>query len=400
MSESVAQGIYTYSHHFSPFVYDMVANLRKYDPIIFTHGIGVHENYRQWPVYAPNVVNTTLMPSNPMLFRRLTQKVTTSLKSIGLYNLVLGSFLRRGKSVFAKAVQEHQVRLIHAHFGPIGLLFVGLCQELRLPLVVSTYGYDVSSLPRTDIAYLRDLPTMFRYAAVILAMSEDMRSDLISLGCSPDKIVIHHTGVDVDRFRFVPKRRNQKVRILTVCHYVEKKGLPYLIQAFSQLRDQFPSVELRIVGRGKQNNQVTQEVDHLIKTHNLDIQQQPFIPPAEISEEFAQADVFVLPSVTTQDGEKEGVPTVLMEAQSSGLPVVSTWHAGIPEVVIDGRTGFLVKEREVHDLAEKLIQLLRSEELRRQMGQMGRAHIEREFNIRIQAEKLERVYDTVTKRTL
>jgi colanic acid/amylovoran biosynthesis glycosyltransferase len=278
--------------------------------------------------------------------------------------------------------------------------FLPICRELGLPLIVSTYGYDVSLLPLKDKAYVRNLQAMFDYATVVLAMSQDMRSDLIALGCPDDKVVIHHTSVDMDGFAFWSSRHGSpRIRILTICNYVEKKGLPYLIQAFAQARKQFPNVELRIVGRPAEDedNDIAREVDRLIEAFDLheDVDQRHFVPFASLPGEFAQADIFVLPSITTRNGEKEGIPTVLLEAQSSGLPVISTWHAGIPEAVVDGETGFLVEECDVEDLAAKLALLVSSEELRERMGKKGRKHIGREFNIQTQIERLERIYDRV-----
>ena len=394
----VAHGIYTYADSFAPFVYDIVAHLKRYDPVIFTYGLGVHEVYTRFPVYAPNALDAFGASSNPRRFRRLTRAVSMVLNYAGLRDRVMHSLQQRGGDVLAQAVQKHRVQLLHAHFGPTGLSFLPICQELRLPLIVSTYGYDVSSRPLRDGAYAQSLQTMFHYATIVLAMSQDMRSDLIALGCPDDKIVIYHTSVDIDNFAFRSSRHGSPgIRILTVCNYVEKKGLPYLIQAFAQVRKQFSNVELRIVGRPAEDNDITREVDRFVETFNLheSVTQQLFVPHGRILEEMAQADIFALPSVTAQNGDKEGVPTVLLEAQSSGLPVVSTWHAGIPEAVVDGETGFLVEERDVEDLAAKLALLVSSEELRERMGKIGREHIEREFNIQTQTEKLERIYDRV-----
>jgi colanic acid/amylovoran biosynthesis glycosyltransferase len=106
----------------------------------------------------------------------------------------------------------------------------------------------------------------------------------------------------------------------------------------------------------------------------------------------ANADIFILPSYTSERGDKEGTPMVLMEAQAMGLPVVSTFHAGIPEVVIDGEAGFLIKEKDVDALADRLEYLLAHPELRIEMGKKGRAHIEKNYDVKQEAKELVKLY--------
>jgi colanic acid/amylovoran biosynthesis glycosyltransferase len=111
-------------------------------------------------------------------------------------------------------------------------------------------------------------------------------------------------------------------------------------------------------------------------------------------EELDRAHLFLAPSVTAGDGDTEGgAPTVLLEAQAAGLPVLATWHADIPEVVRDGETGFLVPERDSAALAEKLIYLAEHPELWPVLGAAGRRHMETNYNIRCETHKLENVYE-------
>jgi colanic acid/amylovoran biosynthesis glycosyltransferase len=397
----VAHGIYTYAHKFPPFVYNQLYYLEQYKPVVFTYGIGVHEVYYQFPVYAPNAMATKTGSDDARGFRRLSQAIGGILSLLGLRDFVLRVMQRRGKDFFLQAAKGEHVRLLHAHFGPSGVKFLPLCQRLGLPLVVSTYGYDITSLPLQNITYRQAIDDLFTNASLVLAMSRDMHARLIDLGCPQDKVVVHHTSVNVNDFAFdnIDRKNKEKLRILTVCNYVEKKGLPYLIKAFAQVQERFPQTELRIVGRPQESNKITNEVDRLIEELGLyaKVSQQASIPYREMPKEYAEADIFALPSVTAQDGNQEGVPTVLMEAQSSGLPTVSTWHAGIPEVVLDEETGFLVEERDIEALADRLAQLLASRELREQMGSRGRAYVEKEFNIHRQTKRLEQLYDQVLR---
>jgi colanic acid/amylovoran biosynthesis glycosyltransferase len=118
-------------------------------------------------------------------------------------------------------------------------------------------------------------------------------------------------------------------------------------------------------------------------------------PQAEIKNEMNNADIFILPSITPTDGNKEGIPVVLMEAQAMKLPVIATSYSGIPEVVSNGRSGFLVPEKEVSLLADKIEILLKDHELRMKMGEEGRMHIEKEFNINKINQRLEEIFSHI-----
>ena len=399
----VAHGVYTYVDRFAPFVYDVVSHHQRYRPVIFSYGVGVHKVYRQYPVYAPNALDGKILPSNPNKFRYVSNKISQLLSILGIRQLVLRSLQRRGSDALVNAIHREQVRLFHAHFGSSGVKFLPLCRQLKLPMVVSTYGYDLTSLPLSDLEYRQNLIDLFDYASFVFAMSRDMRARLLELGCPEDKAVIHHTSIDVDDFAYrAPREDVDTLRILTVCNYVEKKGLPYLVKALALVKKQAPNVELRIVGRPSEPNAIARELDRLIADLGLEdtVHQEGFIPFEMLPEEFAQADIFALPSVIASDGDQEGIPTVLLEAQSSGLPVVSTRHAGIPDAVLDGKTGFLAPERDVEQLADRLLKLVLNFDLRREMGKSGREYIEQEFNIHRQMKRLEEIYDSVIKRII
>src|SRR3972149_897016 len=116
---------------------------------------------------------------------------------------------------------------------------------------------------------------------------------------------------------------------------------------------------------------------------------------SEIKYYMDNSDIFILSSVTALDGDTEGTPTVLMEAQACGLPVVSTRHSGIPEVVLDGKSGFLVPERDVDALSEKLDYLIRNPELWPEMGRYGRKFVEERYDIHKLNQRLVKIYEAL-----
>jgi colanic acid/amylovoran biosynthesis glycosyltransferase len=279
--------------------------------------------------------------------------------------------------------------IVHCHYGEVGLGYRFLGRFWSAPLVVSFYGYDCSSLPRAmgDGLYR----PLFRLADSVIVLSEAMRERLLSLGCPPALLHVHPLGVDTSRFAF--RKRNspgEVVRILTVGRLVEKKGIEFALRAVAQVVPDYTKLRYDIIGDGPLRDSLERlsralQLEHVVR----------FLGPVEeagVAEAMDRADLFVLPSITAADGDEEGTPTVLIEASSCGLPIVSTRHAGIPEVVVDGISGFLVPERDVPALAERIRLLLERPERWAALGRAGRRHVESHFDTRVLSRRMEAHY--------
>lgn len=308
----------------------------------------------------------------------------------------LSNRLHRAPIMFRRAARNHQVKLLHAHFGPLGIEFLPVAKTLRLPLLTSFLGWDASSLPQ-DSKSLRDLRRLFHRGDAVLVVSSTMKLDLIQLGCPEEKITVHHCAVDMDRFvPGPPNLRASTTKLLSVCNFTEKKGLRFLIQALPLVRERYPDASLRIVGKERDDEARSEKrfTENLI--HELGLTGVVTIAGpkhfSEIHEEYRKSDIFVLPSVTARTGEKEGIPVALMEAQACGLPVVSTLHAGIPEAVVEGKSGYLVPERDVKELSDAICLVLSRRTEWPTMGQYGREHIDKHFNLATQIDALGRIY--------
>ena len=287
---------------------------------------------------------------------------------------------------FATIMDENGVELIHAHFGDIGNYSIRLRLLLKRPLIVSFYGIDVAIADSTTYAEL------FKTENNITVLSNDMKNDLIRLGCSEKKIIIHHLGVDLNKFSYNERHVNpsEKIKFLCVGRFVEKKGIIYAIKAFSKLLLKHKNIELRIIGDGEMRKEIENQI------YDLEIQNEVILlgshPHSKVIEELHSSHIFILPSITAKNGDKEGTPTVLMEAQATGMPVISTYHAGIPEVVINDKTGYLVKEKDVNALYKRMDYLVKNPELWHELGKNGRKHIEEKYNISKQVAILEEIY--------
>jgi colanic acid/amylovoran biosynthesis glycosyltransferase len=186
---------------------------------------------------------------------------------------------------------------------------------------------------------------------------------------------------------------NEPIRILTVARHVEKKGLEYAIKAVAQLDIDRP-IRYHIAGDGPRREQLENLISELDATDRIEIL--GWQTQQEVAQLMADAHVFVLPSVTAANGDKEGTPTALLEAQATGLPVVSTTHAGIPEIVSDGDSGVLVPERDVSALADALENVTSHPERWAEMGQLGREYVESNHSIEAVTGELVSLYERVS----
>lgn len=282
--------------------------------------------------------------------------------------------------------------IIHCHFGDIGRNSI-IFRELGLikgKFITSFYGWDCSSYTKK---YGRDVyHELFKKTDLILCLSEEMRLRLVELGCPAEKIQIHHLGIDVDRFMpdLPGYKGNGSIKLLTVGRMVEKKGIEYAIRAVSQLVQKYPDIHYTLIGDGPLRKVLERLTDELGISDNVH-----FLGPknqTDIIDAMKRSDIFLAPSVTARDGDMEGTPTVLMEAHAMKMLVLSTFHSGIPEVVLDGRSGYLVPERNSKEIAKKIEYLIERPDKWNEMLEHGRSHIEKEFNTAILSEKLEGMY--------
>ena len=279
--------------------------------------------------------------------------------------------------------------VVHCHYGDIGLRYAVAARLWRAPLVVSFYGYDCSAVPRQR--GVRVYAPLFEEADAVTVLSEHMATRLRELGCPP--ALLRHVPLAVDpdiRGAGPDAARHATPRLLTVARLTEKKGIEFALRALRLVVDEFPAIEYEVVGAGPLLEELTTLATTLgvaDRVRFVGARTQEYVGDA-----LRRADVFLLPSVTAANGDEEGTPTVLLEAALCGIPVVSTRHAGIPEIVRDEISGYLVPERDPEALAERLRTLLRSPERRRAMGEAGREYVEANHVTSVVAERLERVY--------
>ncbi|GGN38173.1 glycosyltransferase [Deinococcus daejeonensis] len=286
-----------------------------------------------------------------------------------------------------KLLREQQFSLMHAHFGPDALWGLPLARRLALPLVVTFHGYDVNPT-QTPLShgyryYQARRGHIFRSAKRVVAVSDWIRQRLETLGCPPSKIVTHYIGIDLNYF--TPTRRESEPVVLAVGRLIESKGVRDLLQAMVEVQRRIPGARVVIVGGGPLEEDLKAEASRLGVRAEFTGPQ----TPEQVRGWMERAALFCLPS------RHEAFGLVYAEAQAMQLPVVAYAHGGVPEAVRDKETGFLAPTGDKVALARHMITLLGDEPLRIRMGQAGREHVQRHFNLQHQTHLLEGIYDQI-----
>jgi colanic acid/amylovoran biosynthesis glycosyltransferase len=297
---------------------------------------------------------------------------------------------------FMKRLGALRPVLLHAHHGPNGLRALPIARNLKIPLIVTFHGSDITI---TDLRH--EKPYLgFRYyfankgrlkasGATFLAVSRFVQQKLVEQGFPPERVLLVYTGIDTGKFR--PDSTEDRPIILVVGRCVEFKGQEFVIKAASEVQRQLPEAELVLIGDGPLRG----DLERLAKQSLRRYQFLGVRTSQEIRDWMNRASLLCMPSVTTGSGAAEGFGMVVAEAQAMGKPVVAFRSGGIPEIISHGTTGFLAEERDWKALAEYLLMLLQNAELKQRFGRAGREAMLRQFDLEQCTRKLETVYGMV-----
>lgn len=310
----------------------------------------------------------------------------------------LWQMLRCDPRPYERLLRERHPALIHAHFGIEGVYALPLAQRLDIPLVTTFHGFDATLTPCALLSspawaqYPLRRRRLARHGDLFLCASSFIRDRLLAQGFPPARTRTHYIGVDCEAIRPRDPAEEQPI-ILHVARLEEVKGTAYLLRAFATVAQRRVDAELVIIGEGP----LRRSLQALSATLRIP-ERVRFLgaqPHAEVLAWMRRAAALVLPGVRTASGRAEGLGLVLLEAAASGVPVIASRVGGMPEAVTDGQTGFLVPERDVRALAERLAELLDDAPLRRALGAQGRTRVEERFDLRRQTAALESLYDSL-----
>ncbi|MFO7903042.1 MAG: glycosyltransferase [Pirellulaceae bacterium] len=281
-------------------------------------------------------------------------------------------------------LRKRRVGAVLAEYGHTGASLVQATDRVGIPLVVHFHGQDAYRQTLLD-AHRAAYRRMFDSAAAIVAVSRDMRRQLIALGAPKEKVEYIPYGVDTAKFTPAAVAESPPV-FVAVGRFVEKKA-PYLtLVAFAKVVQEVPAARLIMIGDGPLLAPCRQIARALEIADKVDF---PGVwPPERISKSLQQARAFVQHSQRAADGDSEGMPNTILEAQASGLPVIATRHAGIKDVVVEEETGLLVEEGDGPAMARQMVRIAESPELAARLGAKARTRAVDQYSLDVSISKL------------
>jgi colanic acid/amylovoran biosynthesis glycosyltransferase len=314
---------------------------------------------------------------------------------------------RRHPPFFEKILARVKPGLMHSHFGPKAWKDLLLAEKFEIPQIVTFYGFDVNKLVQQEPVWRTRYEELFGRVRAVLCEGPHMAECIVNLGCPAEKVRVHHLGVDLGLLPFKPRewKPGEPLKILCAASFVEKKGMPYAVEGVGMFCREHPDmdVQLSIVGDATQARtsvELKQTILELFSKWGLADRTEllGFMPYRKMIELAYDHHLFLSPSVTSEDGDTEGgAPVSIIELAASGMPVVSTTHCDIPNVLGEVNRGYLVDERDSPALARTLSSLASVPEQWQAIASDNRKRIEQEFSAAEQGVKLGRVYDEVSR---
>jgi len=284
---------------------------------------------------------------------------------------------RWGQKQVARWLQRSHANAVLAEYGPLGAGIAPACQIVNIPLIVIFHGFDAYQFATLD-RFRAPYTDLFSIAEALVVVSEPMRDQLIKLGAHPDRIQVNPCGVDSTRF-CAANPAGAPPHFLAIGRFVGKKGPLLTIEAFAKAHEVDPTIRLTMIGTGPLLGVCKSRASELGINDVIS-----FLGACShdtVQAKLLEVRAVVQHSLRCSSGDQEGTPVALIEAQMAGLPVVSTLHAGIPGVVVNARTGFLVPEGDLDGMAEAMIRLAQNPQLAGEMGAAARAHALKHFTM-------------------
>lgn len=320
----------------------------------------------------------TLTPKKCLLaFNKKYRTASTSLKNLYILN----------------TYRKRKIDILQAHFGPNGLVGTFLKDAGVVDrLVVTFHGSDINSYPKKHGSDVYN--ELYNRADLITANTTFTKNKIVDNGADRDKITIIPVGLLTENFPFRkdPGNREEMV-ITTVGRLVEKKGHIWMLEAFKKLIASKTRVIWNIIGSGPEEERLKNRVEELELTDSIKFHGS--LKGPQVRDILAESHIFILPSVTAKSGDMEGQGLVLQEAQSMGVPVISTLHNGIPDGVLDKKSGLLVPEMDSDALYNATKVLLEDQHLREEMGRTGSRFVRENYDISILSKRWMEIFNTL-----
>jgi len=284
-----------------------------------------------------------------------------------------------------KYFKNNKIDIVLAEYGMTGEFVTNLCFDMKIPLIVHFHGFDAHKI--SVIENNNYYKNVFKKASAIIVVSKFMEQQLISIGANKDKLFYNPCGPNT-KFKTVTAKLNSNY-FLSVGRFVDKKSPFLTILAFKNVLNEYPDVKLKMCGDGPlleackiliKGLKIEHSVEFLgVQSHSV------------IVKLMSEARAFVQHSVQPSHGDAEGTPVAVLEASLTGIPVIATKHAGISDVIINGKTGFLINEYDIEDMAKYMKLVLTDIDKAKQIGAAARDWIEKNFSLTISINRLDEI---------
>jgi glycosyltransferase involved in cell wall biosynthesis len=356
-------------------IYRQVSNIFSYDSHVITRSF---KNKNLFPFESLNLLKKSKLRIFKRFYYRLWQQ------TVPLSNYEVSQVLS-----YCENINEP---VLHIYQGDVALRALNLLRNYQGPKVVSFHGADLS-----ESKFISEYPKLWNHVDVVLCRCEAFVQKLDELGCPSPKIMLNYTGVPMPKdiknpatFSF-SSGKIKNLKILQVCRFLEKKGLETTIHAFSKLLQVGYNGSLDLVGDGPIKQSLINLVSGLGIADKVNFR--GFLTGKDLMDCFMNADIFSHPSCITAEGDREGIPNSLLEAMSYGLPVVSSLHSGIPEVIKNRDNGLLINSHDIDSLTSSFIDIISTPHSSIKMAQKARETINSRFSIPVCVNELENSYN-------
>ncbi|MGF1656419.1 MAG: glycosyltransferase [Verrucomicrobiales bacterium] len=294
-------------------------------------------------------------------------------------------------------LKQDQPEVLHIYYGHKARKYLPLVEKWGGPLVVSFHGVDVAAA-QDKAEYAATWEELFQYAKVVMARSQSLLDKLKEMGCPNEKLVMNRTPIPMDHCVFQEKEppADGQWRCIQACRLIAKKGLLTTLQALETVLPKRPGLQFLIAGEGPLHDKLKKEISR--RGWQEQVQLLGWVDQKHLMELFSQCHFFLHPSETQASQDQEGIPNSMLEAMACGLPVVATWHGGIPEAMEHERDGLLVPERDPDALAAAILRLTGEADFYQQSSRQAAKTVRERFALEQQIKAMERAYDRAARR--
>lgn len=375
----VAHSVIKYLPFSENWIYTQIAWLTRFTPLVVT------KRTRNLDYFSLDSVKGEVVEAYANPWRRVYEKIARK-------------WFYKQYPAYFRAFERTRPVILHSHFAQHAYDDLSLKRRFHMPHIVSCYGADLWKFAEVR-GQRSKYQVLFSEADVFLVEGNAMKQRAIDLGCDAQKVRVHHLGIDLQRIKYVARRppTDGVVRCLLAGRAIEKKGIIYGLRAFARVAAQHANVHLTVMtwGEAAYKRRFISEWQRFVSANGISDRVtwyglKPYDEYVRITE---ASHIFIVPSVTAANNDAEGgCPVTAIELSAAGMPIVGFTHCDIPEVVTDSVSGFLVPEKDVDGLTDRLEQLVANPQMWESMGQAGRAHITAHYNAEIQVRRLENIY--------